>query len=242
MRFSAACSRARANYSLEILADNDSLEVEMTDGCNQLDCEMREIPFISEKQMAQVDHLMENDFEIGLIQMMELAGRNLAQLARTRFLGGDAQGKRVTVLAGSGGNGGGGLVAARRLHAWRAEVEVWLSKPEDPYSGVPAHQLNSLQKLGVLIYGPRELIALGQPDLIVDALVGYRLSGDPRGTVAALIHVRECKRRSDSEPRSPIRARRRPPDAFRPLAFARLRRSRWRCQKFGFRKPGSLMM
>ncbi|NIM09211.1 MAG: NAD(P)H-hydrate epimerase, partial [Planctomycetales bacterium] len=55
------------------------------------------------------------DYRIDLIQMMENAGRNLAHLARSRFLGGDPQGKRVAVLAGTGGNGGGALVCARRL-------------------------------------------------------------------------------------------------------------------------------
>jgi NAD(P)H-hydrate epimerase len=46
--------------------------------------------------------------------MMENAGRSLACVARL-LLGGTAAGKRVLVLAGRGGNGGGGLVAARHL-------------------------------------------------------------------------------------------------------------------------------
>lgn len=47
---------------------------------------------------------------------MENAGAVLARLARSRFLGGDPREKRVVVLAGTGGNGGGALVCARRLH------------------------------------------------------------------------------------------------------------------------------
>jgi NAD(P)H-hydrate repair Nnr-like enzyme with NAD(P)H-hydrate epimerase domain len=45
-------------------------------------------------------------------KMMENAGHHLTQRARNRFPRGEALGKRVTVLAGSGGNGGGALVAA----------------------------------------------------------------------------------------------------------------------------------
>jgi NAD(P)H-hydrate repair Nnr-like enzyme with NAD(P)H-hydrate epimerase domain len=39
------------------------------------------------------------DYRIELIQIMENAGRNLAHLARGRFLEGNPQGKRVVVLA-----------------------------------------------------------------------------------------------------------------------------------------------
>lgn len=150
-------------------------------------CERWEIPAITGEQMALIDEIMVNHVGVGLVQMMELTGRNLAHFARARFLGGDPRGKRVVVLAGAGGNGGGGLVAARRLHAWCAQVEVWLSKPAAAYSGVPEHQLHALQRLGVSIHGPDAMIALGPSDLLVDALVGYRLNGDPCGVTAALI-------------------------------------------------------
>jgi NAD(P)H-hydrate epimerase len=53
---------------------------------------------------------MVDDLRIELIPMMENAGRSLAHLATARFAPGS-----VTVLAGPGGNGGGGLVAARHL-------------------------------------------------------------------------------------------------------------------------------
>lgn len=68
-----------------------------------------------------VDDLMTRDIGIDLIQIMEMADRNLAH---QRFLENDPRGKPVVVLAGSGGNGGGGLVAARRLHEWCARVQV----------------------------------------------------------------------------------------------------------------------
>jgi len=76
------------------------------------------VPAISVDQMREVDRLMVDEFGVTLLQMMENAGRSLAVLARDRFLGNYAGGKRVTVLAGSGGNGGGGMVCARRLANW----------------------------------------------------------------------------------------------------------------------------
>ena len=73
-----------------------------------------DVPFLTTDQMREVDRLMVDEYGITLFQMMENAGRALARFARTRFLGGDASGQRVLVLAGSGGNGGGGPSVQRR--------------------------------------------------------------------------------------------------------------------------------
>ncbi|MBI2964900.1 MAG: NAD(P)H-hydrate epimerase, partial [Chloroflexi bacterium] len=77
-----------------------------------------DLPYLTAEQMRAVDRLMIDRYGIVLLQMMENAGRSLAVVARDRFLGGNALGRRVVELAGSGGNGGGGLVCARRLSAW----------------------------------------------------------------------------------------------------------------------------
>ncbi len=150
-------------------------------------CERWQIPAVTAGQMASIDEIMIRDIGIDLIQMMELAGRNLAHLARHRFLDGDPRGKHVVVLAGSGGNGGGGLVAARRLHGWCSRVEVWLSKPIEDFDGIPAHQLGALRRLGVSVHGPDDALSPGAPNVIIDALIGYRLSGEPAGTTRSLI-------------------------------------------------------
>jgi len=152
----------------------------------------REIPALTTDQMVEVDRLMVEEFQIDLIQMMENAGRNLAVLARDRFLSGDPRGKRVLVLAGSGGNGGGGLVAARRLHSWGARVVVYLARHPDELTGVPAHQLRILRGLGdVDIITPAEERGFPDADLLLDALIGYSLQGPPRGAAGALIQRAE---------------------------------------------------
>ena len=53
-----------------------------------------EVPYLTTDQMREVDRAMIEDFHIELIQMMENAGRNLAHLARDRFLGGNPQSSR----------------------------------------------------------------------------------------------------------------------------------------------------
>lgn len=91
--------------------------------------------------MIEVDRAMIEEYGIELLQMMENAGRGLARLAAARFLGNSLRGKNVIALTGRDGNGGGALVAARRLHCWGANVFVFVTKPSDAFEGVPAHQL-----------------------------------------------------------------------------------------------------
>ena len=97
---------------------------------------------------------MIEELGIELLQMMENAGRSLAVVARARFLQGDMRGASVVVMAGRGGNGGGGLVCARRLHSWGCDVSVLLSAEPSSFNGVPAHQLSILEKIGISTHSP----------------------------------------------------------------------------------------
>ena len=146
------------------------------------------IPTITVDQMREVDRLMVEDMGIELIQMMENAGRCLAQHVRLE-LGGDVRRRRVAVLAGRGGNGGGGLAAARRLAIWGAEVTVLLGQEARTLRGVPAHQLAILERIGVPIKSPEQTAAadLESAEHLIDALIGYSLQGAPAGEIAGLI-------------------------------------------------------
>lgn len=145
------------------------------------------IPYLSTEQMIEVDRAMIEDYKIDLIQMMENAGRNLAQLARVRFLEHNPEGKSVVVLAGTGGNGGGALVCARRLHNYGARVQVVTTKPDDAFTPVPAHQLTVLRHMKVPIVGGDAIADVPTPALVVDGVIGYSLKGAPHGAAAALI-------------------------------------------------------
>ena len=147
------------------------------------------VPYVSADQMREVDRLAVDEFGITLFQMMENAGRALARLARERFLAGDARGKRVLVLAGPGGNGGGGLVCARNLHNWGADVRVLVTTAAEGMRDVPRQQLRLLDAIGVSTVVATEAAQLPEADIIVDALIGYSLRGAPSGAVAALVRA-----------------------------------------------------
>lgn len=144
-----------------------------------------DLPWLTTAQMVEVDRAMVDDAGITLLQMMELAGRHLAVLARARFLM-SAQRGRVVVLAGSGGNGGGALVAARRLASWGFDVRVVLSAAEASFAGVPRHQLDIACRLGIAVQASGEPPS-GSATLIIDGLIGYALRGAPRGRASELI-------------------------------------------------------
>lgn len=146
------------------------------------------IPSISTTQMREVDRLMVEVYGIELLQMMENAGRSLALLAR-RMLGDDVADRPVVVLAGRGANGGGGLAAARHLLNWGAWVQVVCSYPPDGYKGVPAHQLRILKAMGAPLAWAEEGWELPPTDLLIDAIIGYGLRGDPRGPARNLIQL-----------------------------------------------------
>ncbi len=135
------------------------------------------IPTVTAEQMREVDRVAIEKFGLLLIQMMENAGLHLAELAIGRF-----RPSTVEVLSGIGGNGGGGLVAARHLANRGVRVHVSLAEDPDRLDHVPRHQLSLLQRMGVSV--GREPI---RSDLVLDALLGYSLRGDPRGGAAGLI-------------------------------------------------------
>src|SRR5829696_1251022 len=86
------------------------------------------IPAVTAAEMAAVDRAMVDELGLDILQVMEVAGLAVARFARDRFLGGVPRGRSVLILAGGGGNGGDGLVAARYLHGWGADVRVLLDR------------------------------------------------------------------------------------------------------------------
>ncbi len=148
-----------------------------------------EAPFLTTDEMRQVDRAMVEEYGILLVQMMENAGRSLAHLGRARFLKGDPRERRILVLAGTGGNGGGGLVCARHLHNWGAEIQVFTTAHPSSFKGVPACQLGILRRLDTSVTRGLKGVEFPAADLIIDAIIGYSLRGAPRGAAAVLIRA-----------------------------------------------------
>ncbi len=165
--------------------------------------------FAGASEIARMDRLAVAA-GLSVRQMMELAGFHILELLRRLKF----QKKGfIVILVGKGNKGGDGLSAARHLINNGYRVAIILTarriKPD------AAHLLRLLERLAVrdgqvrgrakkvrtdigagvnklrIIYYPEQKeIAerlLKKADLIIDALIGYRLKGAPRKPIAALI-------------------------------------------------------
>jgi NAD(P)H-hydrate epimerase len=141
-------------------------------------------PAITTAQMREVDRVALEEVGPNLNQMMENAGRNLASLC-VELLGDRWPTAPVVILAGTGGNGGGGIAAARHLANHGGNVTVVVSDVTR-LSGVPADQLWLYRATGGRLAQVRELAGL-DVELMVDAVLGYSLEGVPHGVSAKLI-------------------------------------------------------
>jgi len=109
------------------------------------------VPAVTADQMREVDRIAVEEFGLGILQMMENAGRNLAENVLDML---DGDRGEVAILAGSGGNGGGGLCCARHLHNRGFTVWVVLSKAA-ALTGAARNQLQILQAAGLQPVAPR---------------------------------------------------------------------------------------
>lgn len=143
------------------------------------------VPAVTGEQMREVDRIALEEFGLGILPMMENAGRNLAQNVMD-MLGG--AGAEITILAGAGGNGGGGICCARHLHNHGAHVNLILDRKASVLRGAAAAQLRILQAARLRPVDPsRVKESIGRAGIVVDALIGYSLHGAPRGRAADLI-------------------------------------------------------
>jgi len=116
---------------------------------------------ISLNRFREMDYLSVDKYHLPIELMMENAGLNLARLA-AGFL---PDSGKILISAGTGNNGGGGLVAARRLSGWG--FRVFLDIPDPKLKELPAYQLDRALAFGAKIE------KVDNPDLFIDALLGF---------------------------------------------------------------------
>lgn len=138
------------------------------------------IPAVTASQMREIDRIAVDEVGLGLLEMMENAGRNLAGHALMI-----QENDPVVIIAGAGGNGGGGLACARHLVNRDVPVHVVLDRPPDELAGAPATQYAILEAMDVPV--TTHLESVTDVDVLVDALIGYGLRDAPRESARELI-------------------------------------------------------
>ena len=136
-----------------------------------------------------------------LQELMEQAGLAVAQEAWLAL--GTVAGRRIVVLAGPGANGGDGLVAARYLAEWEAEVVVYLLRPRDE-TDVPFKQLieRDVRIIAAADDGDGLLLdeALANAELVVDALLGIGRRRPIEGALAGIMQRANAARQRAHPP------------------------------------------
>jgi NAD(P)H-hydrate epimerase len=145
-------------------------------------------------KLATVAEMQRAEQECGvpIPQLMENAGLAVAQEAWLML--GEIADRRIVVLAGPGNNGGDGLVAARHLKDWGAEVSVVLLKAR----GEDDQNLRALMEREVTVVvgeaGRRKEEGGGTVDevlagaeLVIDALLGTGRARAIEGTLAEVL-------------------------------------------------------
>ena len=128
------------------------------------------VPSLLRSQVAEIDRLAAERFEIPVAWLMEAAGWQLARHCRAR----------TAVVCGTGNNGGDGLAAARHLHRWGRLHSVCVTD-RDRLQGPAAGEAAALEAAGVRIDTSPHLEGA---QLVLDAILGTGLDRPTEGRAA----------------------------------------------------------
>lgn len=131
--------------------------------------------YITKEKMSEVDKQAIDEFGITVEQLMENVGSNVARFI-SKF-----NPNRISILYGKGNNGGDGLSLAKHLSIMGFDIEI--IPASDDLNKHAEKQLEILNKMNIENSNKIDK----DTDLIVDALLGYNIKGNPKGKYRDLI-------------------------------------------------------
>jgi NAD(P)H-hydrate epimerase len=138
-------------------------------------------PCLDAEEMRATDRWAIHDRGVPSLQLMETAGRAVAEAAAEV-----ARSSSAAVVCGKGNNGGDGLVAARLLREMGFEVEALLLAPGDQLSDDARANLDRFHEAR-----PVEPDGIGSAidgaGVVVDAIFGTGFAGTPRDPAASAV-------------------------------------------------------
>jgi NAD(P)H-hydrate epimerase len=145
-------------------------------------------------EMREVDRLTSERYGVPSLELMEAAGRHVAESCREIVRGTERHPCKICVLCGKGNNGGDGLVVARHLQVAKAVVKVYLfAKPEELHHD-SAINLQRWCEAGNDVIPVLDETAwkaawpdVAGADVIIDAIFGTGFRGAVSGVIAKAI-------------------------------------------------------
>ncbi len=144
----------------------------------------------SVSEMRKLDQTAVKKYGIDEILLMENAG-NAVFYTIEKEMG--IKGNKFLILAGSGNNGGDGMVVARKLYSNGAQVKFFLLTDEKKLKGITKKNFQILKNTRIPIKKKptqKEIQkALKETDIIIDATLGTGLSGEVKGIYKKTIEL-----------------------------------------------------
>ncbi len=149
-------------------------------------------PYFTALELMHLEEKLVQDYQIDTIQLMELAGFALANWLR-QMLGSRLKTEKILILCGKGNNGGDGLVAARHLANFGANVSVLLTGKVEEFKPDPLKQYQILTHFPVQILTPVNMVecqqAVSKYTIFIDALFGFGLNKPISGICEEIINL-----------------------------------------------------
>lgn len=157
------------------------------------------------EQIRAVDRLAAERYAIPSILLMENASRGVAGVVLEGV--GRLPDPSAMIFCGPGNNGGDGLAIARHLHNRGVRVAVVLSAERSRLTGDTGTNLRILEKMALPLFDAHvggeattaavhaALDAIGEPDVVIDALLGTGADRPASGVMAELIgHIHALRK------------------------------------------------
>lgn len=146
------------------------------------------------EEMRELDRAAIEDLGIPGLVLMENAGLRVVEIAAEML--DEVRGKKVTIVAGKGNNGGDGFVVARHLINMGADVKVLLLANIDEIKGDARVNLDILLKMDQKIHTITDdkslnilRIALVYSELVIDAIFGTGFKGAAEKHLGEIIEI-----------------------------------------------------
>ncbi len=145
-------------------------------------------------EMREVDRLTTERLGIPSLQLMETAGRHVAEAFWEIADRAGLEPRTICVLCGKGNNGGDGFVVARHLQTTATRVRVYLFAQPDELRGDAATNFQRWRELGGAVTAIPDEAAwesvwseIAGADVIIDAMFGTGFRGTAGGSVGQAI-------------------------------------------------------
>ena len=146
-------------------------------------------------EMQQVDRLTTARLGIPALQLMEAAGKSVAEVFLEQYGRRNATPPgRVCVLCGKGNNGGDGFVVARHLKEEAEQVELYLLAAPEELKGDAAKNYERWTQTGGSVHAvtnekewEKFWPEVASAEVIVDAMLGTGIRGGAKGLMARAI-------------------------------------------------------